>query len=288
MIGSQIIRRIVLCLTIVVVSGIGVLEMTSPDTIMDVFTRSGEIAVHVRGRIRHRGKPEPTASTLGEVALVASSLGGSPGLRAPSGPTPRTQDGRPDFSGVWSAQRTIDRGAPQLLPSAQVVMAERKRNHFKDLPGGRCLPRGVTSAGTWSVYRIVQTSEFLTLLFEDDVLPRQVFLDGRSHPRDLDPTWLGHSVGRWDGDSLVVDTIGFNDQTWISSAGEPHTEMLHVIERFRRPNRGHLEIQLTVDDRGAYRTPWVIARTSELAPKEEVREFVCNENNQDVDHLVSP
>jgi hypothetical protein len=274
------------CSIVMPVLSIGVLLALSPDTIMNITTGSGEKAVRLRGRILHHGDT-PHLNTIGEVPLIAKSLPQSSIVGGAAGPTPRSQDGRPDFSGVWSAQRTVDRGALELLPWAQAVMAERAKNDSKDYPGAHCLPRGVTSAGKYSVYRIVQTADFLVILFEDDVVARQVFLDGRAHPDDLDPTWNGHSVGRWDGDSLLIDTIGFNDQSWISSKGEPHTARMHISERLRRPDRGHLEIERTIHDPGAYRTPWITLNTSQLLPGDEVREFVCNENNQDVDHFAS-
>jgi hypothetical protein len=115
---------------------------------------------------------------------------------------------------------------------------------------------------------------------------RQIFLDGRSHPKDLQPTWMGHSVGKWEGETLVVDTVGFNDKTWLSLETSPHTEKMHLIERFQRPDLGHLRIELTIDDPEAYAKPWTIRRVSDLAPNEEVQEFICTENNRDVEHMV--
>jgi hypothetical protein len=115
---------------------------------------------------------------------------------------------------------------------------------------------------------------------------RQVFLDGRSHPEDLQPTWMGHSVGKWEGDTLVVDTVGFNDKTWLSLETSPHTEKMHLTERFRRPDLGHLEVELIIADPEAYAKPWIMKRVSDLAPNEEVQEFICTENNRDVEHMV--
>jgi hypothetical protein len=125
------------------------------------------------------------------------------------------------------------------------------------------------------------------LLFEGETPGyRQVFLDGRSHPAAFGPTWMGHSVGRWEGDTLVIDTVGFNDRGWIDFQGHPHTEMLHVVQRIRRPDLGHLEIAITVEDPGAYRKPWTTNKTATLAPDEEILEYICNENNRDVAHMV--
>jgi hypothetical protein len=108
---------------------------------------------------------------------------------------------------------------------------------------------------------------------------RQVFLDGRRHPADPSPTWLGHSIGTWDHDTLVVDTIGFNDKGWLDNTGRPQTERLHVVERYRRPDLGHLEVEITIDDPGAYTRPWKIRRSLQLAPGEEIQEYICNENH---------
>jgi hypothetical protein len=118
---------------------------------------------------------------------------------------------------------------------------------------------------------------------------REFFLDGRGHPKDLDPTWTGHSVGKWEGDTLVVDTVGFNDKSWLGdlpSTVMPHTEMLHLTTRFRRPDLGHLETEVTFDDPGTLTKPLKMKAVSDLAENEDVGEWICNENNQDVEHLV--
>jgi hypothetical protein len=206
---------------------------------------------------------------------------------APSGPAPRTRDGKPDLSGVWYAQRPVDPGIPEPLPWAAALLKERAENNSKDAPGAHCLPRGITNAGALFPYRLVQTPGLLVLLFEDDVPShRQVFLDGRSHPKEMDPKWMGHSVGRWEGETLVIDTVGFDDRSWLTAQGHPHTEKMHVIERFHRPDLGHLEIEFTIDDPGTYAKPWVMRRVSELDTHDEVGEYVCSENNRDVEHLV--
>jgi hypothetical protein len=135
-------------------------------------------------------------------------------------------------------------------------------------------------------WKTVQTPGLLVILFEGNIHTyRQIFIDGREHPKDLDPTWYGHSIGKWDGDSLVVDTVGFNDKFWFDFAGHPHTEQLHVIERFRRRDLGNLDMDIAIEDPGAYTEPWKIKRTSVLM-KGEISEYICNENNQDVEHLV--
>jgi len=222
--------------------------------------------------------PHEKIRTLGEYSIVGP-------LSVSSGPTPRTSDGRPNLSGVWYAQHIVHAEHPTLRPWAQALVAQRSADHGKDFPGARCLPRGITMMGTWSVFRLVQTDALLMMVFEDDVVPRQVFMDGRGHPADLEPTWVGHSIGRWDGDTLVIDTVGFNDKSWLDDDWRPHSDKMHVIERWRRPDRSHLEIQMRIEDPDTFVRSWVTQRVSTLAPTEEVREFVCNENNQDVTHL---
>jgi hypothetical protein len=206
---------------------------------------------------------------------------------APTGPTPRTPDGKPDLSGVWFAQRTVDAGKPEPLPWMEALLRERAANNSKDAPGAHCLPRGITNAGALFPYKLVQTPTLLVMLFEDDVPShRQVFLDGRAHPKDPNPQWMGHSIGRWEGDTLVIDTVGFDDRSWLDTAGHAHTEMMHVIERFRRPDLGHLEIEFTIDDPGAYAKPWKITRVSELDAGDDIGEYVCSENEKDAKHML--
>jgi hypothetical protein len=203
----------------------------------------------------------------------------------PSGPVPRTREGKPDLSGVWYAQRTVDPGKPSPLPWADTLQRERAANNSKDSPGAHCLPRGLTNAGALFPYKLVQTPTLLVMIFEDDTPShRQVFLDGRKHPKDPNPNWMGHSIGHWEGDVLVVDTVGFNDQSWIDTAGHPHTEMLHVTERLHRVDLGHLEIEFTLEDPGAYSKPWVIKRVADLDTRDEVGEYVCID--RDAAHMV--
>jgi hypothetical protein len=206
---------------------------------------------------------------------------------APSGPAPRTPGGKPDFTGVWYAQRTVDPGNAEPLPWAEKLFQERVANNAKDSPGAHCLPRGITAAGALFPYELVQTPARLVMIFEDDIPShRTVYLDGRGHPKDPNPNWMGHSIGHWEGDTLVVDTIGFNDKSWLDAQGHPHTEKLHVIERIRRPDLGHLEIEFTLDDPGAYRKPWIIRRVADLDTKDEIGEYVCTEGERDAVHLV--
>lgn len=204
----------------------------------------------------------------------------------PTGPAPRAADGKPDLSGVWYAQRPVDPGKPEPLPWVETLLRERAANNSKDAPGAHCLTRGVTAAGALFPYKLVQTPTLLVMLFEDDIPShRQVFLDGRGHPKDPNPSWMGHSIGHWEGDVLVIDTVGFNDRSWLDPQGHPHTERMRVTERLRRPDLGHLEIEFTIDDPGAYKKPWTMKRVADLDTGDEVGEYVC-ENNKDPEHMV--
>ena len=127
----------------------------------------------------------------------------------------------------------------------------------------------------------------MVILYEFFGENRQIFLDGRLLSRDPEPTWLGYSVGRWEGDALVVDSTGFNGKTWLDGAGHPSTEALHITERFRRRDFGHLDLQLTIEDPKAYKKPWTVAVPLHLFTEGELLEFVCNENEADVKHMVN-
>jgi hypothetical protein len=137
----------------------------------------------------------------------------------------------------------------------------------------------------YAYFKLVQTPGLLVMLIEDeDPAYRQIFLDGRPHPKDPNPSWYGHSVGHWEGDVLVVDRTGFNDRIWIDTENHKHTEKLHVTERYRRPDLGHLEIETTMEDPETMKRPLIIKTVSILAPEEEVQEYACNENNIDAAH----
>jgi len=208
--------------------------------------------------------------------------------KPPEGPAPRTPDGKPDFSGVWYGPGPGGGGGagPELLGWAQALEKERVDHNLKDAPQSRCLPFSVTPFN-FLLNRVVQNRESLVTIIEYDIPGyRQVYLDGRGHPKDYDSSWTGHSIGTWEGDTLVIDTIGLNDKTWLGEA-IPHTDKLRVTTRLRRPDLGHIEIETTFDDPGAFKQPWKTKGMATLAPAtEEIPEFICNENNQDVEHLV--
>jgi hypothetical protein len=196
------------------------------------------------------------------------------------GPAPRTRDGKPDLSGVWSGAADPNPAPPSMLPWAEAEWKRRVETQMRDSPGAFCLPHDVTPSIP-VLYQIVQAPQAIVLLFEEEPHYRQIFLDGRGHPSDPNPSWMGHSVGKWEGTSLVVDSTGFNDKTWILwPLNLPHTEMLHVTERYRRPDLGHLTIEISVDDAGTFTKPVERHLTWILAPGEEILETICNENNK--------
>jgi len=197
-----------------------------------------------------------------------------------SGAIPRMIDGKPDLSGVWVRPRVVDPGSPEMRPWAAALAQQRAAENLKDMPSTRCLPMGVSLLGP-ILTKLIQASSVLVAIQEAPAGSTiQVFLDGRDHPRDLQPTWLGHSIGRWEGDTLIVDTTGFNDQSWLDGTGRPRTEKLHVIQRIHRVNFGRLEIETTIDDAGTFVKAWTTRTVSDLAAREEIQEFICNENNK--------
>jgi hypothetical protein len=204
-----------------------------------------------------------------------------------NGPTPRTHDGKVDFSGVWDPGTSFGNiGQVTLQPWAEALRQERRASLSKDDPEGYCLPAGVPRISPFP-YKIVQTPTLIVYLDEGNVHSyRQFFMDGREHPKGEDQLWMGHSIAKWEGDTLVVDTIGFNEKTWLNGGGIPHTDKLHVIERFTRPDLGHLEIEITLDDPGAFTKPHTFKRVHTLMPESELLEYVCNEFNIDKDRLV--
>jgi hypothetical protein len=198
-----------------------------------------------------------------------------------TGRAPRPSDGRPDFSGVWHADVDPNPEPPAMLRWAVTLLSERRADGFRDMPSSRCLPFD-PSPSVALLYRIVQTRSMFVQLFEHEPHYRQVFLDGRGHPADPDPTWMGHSIGKWEKDTLVVDTVGFNDKSWLllGSANLPHTDRLRMTERYRRPDLGHLTVDLILDDPGTFTKPVERHMDWILAPGEEILENICTENNK--------
>ena len=215
-------------------------------------------------------------------------------LAAQSTRLPRTAAGHPDLSGLWQGGGPVGdiaQGLPAgqtipILPAAKKIMDARQS---KDDPEANCLPTGVPRIAPYP-WRIVETPTHIFFLFEANIHSyRQIFMDGRPHPKDLDPTWYGHSIGRWDNGTLVVDTVGFNDKFWFDFKGHPHTERLHVVERYRLKDPRTLVNEITIDDPGAYSRPFTITFTAERARDgDELMEYICQENNIDVEHLQGP
>lgn len=185
---------------------------------------------------------------------------------------------KPDLSGVWVLNGdTRLPGEPSYQPWAKKLYDERKA--AQDDPEKYCLPNGAVRV-TSLPYKIVQTPALVVVLSEGNTHSyRRFFLDGRSHPKDEDPSWTGHSTGTWEGDTLVVDTVNFNDRTWLDSTGKPHSEAMHVIERYRRPDVEHLEVRYVLEDSKAFTKPYEFTRTFTLAPNRELQEYFCTDRN---------
>jgi hypothetical protein len=214
---------------------------------------------------------------------------GKPNLSAP---VPKTPDGKPALSGVWEHKNSRD-SAYYLdgidiswKPSAAALFKQRTENNQLENPESRCLPRGIPKADAFDVHKIVQTPGLVIILYEYQNTFRQIFTDGRELPKDPNPTWMGYSVGHWEGDTLIVESNGFNGKAWLSGRGNPTTDALHLIERIHRRDFGHMDIQITIDDPKAYTKPWTVQLHPELIPDTELLEFVCNENERDLAHLV--
>ena len=210
-----------------------------------------------------------------------------------NGPVPRLPDGHPDLSGPWlggGSNADIERegglkpGELPLLPWAKELRDKRKE---QDEPYVSCTPMSVPRINPfpWKmVFSLTPkgvTEVYILHELGDGGPHRVIYMDGRKHPDDLFPTWWGHSIGHWEGDTLVIDTVGYNDKFWFDSRGTPHTEQLHTIERYSRPNYGTLINDFTLEDPGAYSKPVHLKFTARRVRQDvELMEFVCTENNQ--------
>ena len=228
-----------------------------------------------------------------------------------SAPTPRTADGKPDFSGIWTSDE-VDPRRPNVPPNPHDATTSRRMiNLGVDLPGGlphqpwlaarvkehrannakndphvRCLPANFLRAyGMPHLIKFVQTPGLLLMLNEWNAGYRQVFTDGRPLPEDPNPSWQGYSSATWSGDTLVVDTIGLRDDIWIDWGGSVLTESAKVREEIRRPDLGHLEIQVTVDDPKAYTKPWTVLVKERLIVDTELIDEICLENEKSLQHM---
>ena len=238
------------------------------------------------------------------------------------GPTPRTAEGKPDLSGVWQYMRPPGTPPPPPPPTpsaagagGEIVPAAVRTSQFwnlgasfkdglpfqpwaaelhrqrvasnsEDNPDAHCLPLGVMQLHTHGQPRkMIQTQGVIVIIYEANSGLRQIFTDGRSLPKDAEPWWYGYSVGKWDGDTLVVESTNFRDLGWLDVEGSPLTESGKIIERYRRPDYGHLEIEVTIDDPKAYTKPWTVKVYQRILPDTELIEFVCGENERDDRHL---
>jgi len=219
---------------------------------------------------------------------------GKPNLSAPA---PKTADGKPDLTGLYDADSVrlfqniaadFKAGEFPIQPWAAALAKEREQSNRKDDPYSHCLPPGIPRINSGNrPFKILQTPGLMAILYETGYVFRQIYTDGRPLPQDPQPSWLGYSVGKWEGDTLVVETIGFHGQNWLDGdKGHPQTDALHVTERFRRTDFGHLEIQSTVDDAKAYTKPFTVVQKLHLLPDSDLLENICNENEKDSTHLV--
>jgi hypothetical protein len=211
---------------------------------------------------------------------------GKPNLTASA---PRTADGRPDLSGMWAIGGlgyATNINDVEMLPEAQAIYTKRLETYGTEDPGANCLPEGPRSglAGL-DPLRIIQSRYITTVLYETGQF-RLVHTDGRQLPKDMTPTWMGYSIGRWEGDTFVVETAGYNDRTWLDFTGRPHSEALRVTERFRRTDFGHMQLEMTFEDPKMYRKPWTIKVPVNLVPDDDLIEQVCLENEKDRGRLV--
>ena len=227
-----------------------------------------------------------------ETPGIPRTADGKPNLTAP---VPRAPNGKPDLTGIWMAPRIRVELAQGLkkgetvpfTPEGRALADQRRANNGKDDPGARCLPTGVPVRATLQTpFKILQTPQVTAILYESRTQFRQILTDGRPLPKEIDwPTWQGFSIGRWDGDTFVVESAGFNGKAWLDQVGHPSTEKLRVTERFTRRDFGHMDVVSTIDDPNAYKKPWSYRQPLSLLADTELLELVCNENNTDLPHL---
>jgi hypothetical protein len=275
-------------------------------------------------RTLERGRLSRAATALLTVVLAVMSVSAAAQwLRYPTAGVPRTRDGkpnlaarapraadgRPDLSGVWANDGYDPNGVeglgpvpktvffdlsfglkdtrPPYQPWAAELYASRREQNSKDNPDARCLPIGPLQMLAHPLpKKIIQNPGLLVILHERNMEFRQIFTDGRRLPADPQPSWYGYSSGRWEGDTLVVETVGFRDGLWADFNGSPLTDQAKMTERFRRPNFGQLEIQVTIDDPRAYTKPWTVNVNQHIALDTDLLEYACLENEKDVPRLV--
>jgi hypothetical protein len=215
---------------------------------------------------------------------------GKPSLSAPA---PKTADGKPDLSGVWVTNpgyigdlaKDLKSGAP-FQPWAEALYKHRRETEGREDPQAYCVLSGVPRENVVPYpFKILNSTGEIIILYEALHSYRQIFMDGRPLPKDPNPTWMGYSVGHWDGDTLVVQSAGFVENNWLDNGGHPGTEALRLTERFHRRDFGHIDLQMTIDDPKAYTKPWTV-QLQFTAADTELIEYVCDENEKDLKHLV--
>ena len=227
---------------------------------------------------------------------------GKPNLSAPA---PRTPQGGIDLSGIWHAQPDPrdagdlgtagtpapkymlnvfrDRKDPPMQPWAAQIYEQRQANKLRDNPMIKCQPGGVVRLSAYTQpFKIVQTPDLIVILYESQTTFRQIFMDGRRLPTEPEPSWYGYSVGKWDGDTLVVESNGFNGKTWVDGFGHPHSDQLRLTERFTRRNLGELDVEVSIDDPKAYKETVKYVQPHRLLADTELLEYICTENAKPV------
>ncbi len=229
---------------------------------------------------------------------------GKPNLSAPA---PKAPDGKPDLSGLWAIRtsgrqdleyfldinKVVKGGLPYKPGIGEMAHARARPENKLTQPISHCLPTGLlvehtVPASMGGVQKIVQTPGLVFILFEYNMMWRQIFTDGRPMPTEPEPAWNGYSIGKWDGDTLVVETSGFKDGQWLDGSGNPLSDAAKVTERFRRPDFGHMEVEFTIEDPKSYTRPWTITLPKYLLPDTDLIEYVCLENERDLKHMVAP
>jgi hypothetical protein len=213
-----------------------------------------------------------------------------------SAAVPRAADGKPDLSGIWMAPRIrvdLAQGMKKgetvpFTPEGKRIFDERRATNSKDDPGARCLPTGIPVRATLQTpFKILQTPGVTAILYESRTQFRQILTDGRSLPKEVDwPAWQGFSVGRWDGDTFVVETAGFNGKVWLDQVGTPASDAFRLTERFHRRDFGHMEVEMIIDDRKMYTRPWSTIAELLFQPDTELLEYICEENERDSARMV--
>jgi hypothetical protein len=246
--------------------------------------------------------------------------GGTPNLAAKA---PRASNGKPDLSGVWHAEyappgenerlfgdafrdsvvpgddpRTFSKYFLNILADfkpeegpmrleAATLFRKHSQGGSLESPSARCVPQGIPKSDfdNYLPFKILQTPGVIAMLYEESNTYRQIYTDGRKLPDKPQPAWMGYSVGHWEGDTLIVDSAGFNDEGWLDALGHPQSEDLHIRERFHRRDFGHMDLELTIDDPKMYTKPFTVKTIEVLIPDSDVLEYVCTENEKDRAHL---